>query len=164
MDIRWSAMLIPEHALLELAVRATLTYLGLFILVRVGLRRELGSLGVADLLLIFLFAEALQNSLVPDYRSITEGLFVVCVLIACNYAMDWLAFTFPAFERIVNPQPLLIVENGTVIHKNLRREMITLKELHRQLRKQGVDELEKVKTAHIEGDGKISVVLHDNAK
>lgn len=164
MDIPWSAMLVPDHSLLELTVRATLTYLGLFFIVRVGLRRELGSLGVADLLLIFLFAEALQNSLVPDYKSITEGLFVVCVLIACNYVMDWLAFTFPTFERIVNPQPLLIVENGQVVHKNLRREMITQKELHRQLRKQGVDDLEKVKAAYIEGDGKISVVLQEDKK
>lgn len=164
MDIPWSELLRPEHSLLELAVRAALTYLGLFVIVRVGLRRELGSLGVADLLLIFLFAEALQNSLVPNYKSVTEGLFVVCVLIACNYAMDWLAFTFPAFERIVNPQPLLIVENGAVIHRNLRREMITIRELQRTLRKQGVDDIEKVKTAHIEGDGKISVVLQEDAK
>lgn len=164
MNMPWSEMLVPSHSLLELAIRSAMTYLGLFVIVRVGLRRELGSLGVADLLLIFLFAEALQNAMVPDCKSVTEGLFAVCILIACNYIMDWLAFTFPWFERLVNPQPLLIVENGVVIHKNLRREMITLKELHRQLRKQGVDEVEKVKTAHIEGDGKISVVLLENAK
>jgi uncharacterized membrane protein YcaP (DUF421 family) len=161
MDIQWAAMFTPQHSFVELFIRGTLTYLGLFIIMRVTMRRELGSLSVADLLPIVLIAEALQNAMVPDVKSITEGLFVVLVLVFWNFVLDWMAFTFPLFERLVNPAPLLLVDRGKIVHRNMRREMITEKELMKQLRKEGVEDLKKVKTAHIEADGQISVVPFD---
>jgi uncharacterized membrane protein YcaP (DUF421 family) len=107
---------------------------------------------------IVLFAEAAQNAMATTYTSITEGTILVGTVVFWSYALNWLGYQFPPFQRFMNPPPLLLVKNGRMIDRHMRRELITEDELMRQLRQQGIEYLAEVKQAFIEADGTISII------
>jgi uncharacterized membrane protein YcaP (DUF421 family) len=147
--------------ILELILRGSLTYLVLFILLRFFLKRVTGTLSIGDLLIIVLVADAAQNAMSAGYTSLTDGLILVATIIFWSYALDWLAYHFPVFESLLHPSPVPLVRDGKMIARNMRRELITVDELMSNLREQGVKDLKEVKSASMEGDGRISVVTHE---
>lgn len=158
----WQAVFIPSVPALELVLRGTLIYLLLFALIRFALQRVAGTLSMTDLLMVVLIADAAQNAMADGYKSVTDGLILVGTIIFWNVALDWLGYRFPVLQRFVHPPPLLLVKNGQLLRRNMRRELITEEELMNQVRLQGVDDLAQVKGAYMEGDGRISVIKQDS--
>lgn len=159
-DVDWGSVFVPTLSLVEIVVRGTLVYLVLFVFLRI-LRRDAGTIGIADLLVVVLIADAAQNAMGSKYESITEGIVLVGTILFWNFTLDWAAYRFPFLRRLIRAKPLLLVEDGTLIRRNLQKEMITRDELMSQLREQGVDDLDAVKRCYLEGDGRISVVKRD---
>lgn len=159
--IDWNSVFVPTVSLLEIVLRGTLVYLLLFFLMRV-LRREAGTLGISDLLVVVLIADAAQNAMSSEYKSVTEGVVLVGTIIFWDYSLDWLGYRFPAFGRLLRPAPLPLVKDGTVLRRNMRKEMISMEELMSQLREEGVEHLSEVKRCYLEGDGQISVIKKDS--
>jgi len=162
--IDWSTIFIPETPLLEIFVRGTIVYLAIFALLRFVLVRQAGSVGITDLLVVVLVADAAQNAMGGDYRSIPDGILLVATIIFWAYALDWLGYHFPSLQRWIFPPPLPLVKDGKMLSRNMRRELISKEELMTQLRLQGVEDLSQVRTACMEGDGRISVVTYDSAE
>ncbi|MGH9881724.1 MAG: DUF421 domain-containing protein [Pyrinomonadaceae bacterium] len=158
LSVNWNEIFIPSKSLTEIILRGSLTYLALFVLIRFVLKRESGAIGTADLLMVVLIADAAQNAMANDYHSVTEGVILVATIIFWNIAIDWLGYHFPALRRIIQPQPLLLVKDGRMYKRNMRKELITKEELLGELREQGVEDLDEVKEARIEEDGHISVI------
>lgn len=154
----WKSIFSPDVPLLEIIVRGSAMYLSLFILLRIVLKRQAGSLGITDLLLITLLADASQNAMAGEYKAVPDGIILVCTIIFWNYALDWLSFKSPWFNHLVEPAPLPLITNGKLLRRNMRRELITEEDLMTQLREQGLDDLKKVKEAIMESDGHISVI------
>jgi uncharacterized membrane protein YcaP (DUF421 family) len=146
---------------LELVARGTLMYWFLFLLFRLVLRRDVGSIGIADVLLLVLIADASQNAMAGGYGSVTEGCILVGTIAGWNYALDWIAYHWPVVRRLIEPPPLLLVKNGRINRRALRREMVTNDELMAKLREHGYERLEQVKAVRMEGDGEITVVPHE---
>jgi len=120
----------------ELVVRGTLMYWFLFLLLRFVLRRDVGSLAMADVLLLVVISDASQNAMAGGYQSVTDGVILVSTIAAWNYLLDWSAYRWPA----------------------VRRELISLPELMAKLREAGVESVADVKLAVMESDGEISVI------
>jgi uncharacterized membrane protein YcaP (DUF421 family) len=154
----WKRMFYPQTPILEIIIRGSIMYLGLFILLRVILKREAGTVGMTDLLVVVLLADASQNAMAGDYKSITDGLLLVLTIIMWSYILNFLGYTFPAFQKLIHPPPLLLIKNGMMIRKNLRKEFITEEELMSQIREQGIGTIQEVKEAYMEMDGHISVI------
>lgn len=154
----WHKMFVPTIALSEIIVRGSIMYLGLFVLIRFVLKRDAGSLGIADLLMVVLLGDATQNAMGSNYESITEGIVLIATLLFWNYLLDWISYNFPKTRRWIEPPPLLIVRNGKMLKRNMRREMITEEELMGELRKEGIEDIHQVKSMHMESDGHFSVV------
>lgn len=159
--INWQAVFVPSMSILELIVRGSLVYLALFTVLRFLPSRQMGTLGISDLLVVVLFAEAAQNAMASSYTSITEGAILVGTVIFWSYLLNWLGYKVPQFQRFLNPPPLLLVKNGRMILRHLERELITEEELMSQLRQQGVEFLADVKKAYLEADGSISIIASD---
>lgn len=160
-SINWQAIFVPSMSILELIVRGSLVYLALFTVLRFLPSRQMGTLGITDLLVVVLFAEAAQNAMASTYTSITEGAILVGTVIFWSYLLNWLGYKVPQFQRFLNPPPLLLVKNGQMILRHLERELITEEELMSQLRQQGVEFLADVKKAYLEADGSISIIASD---
>ena len=159
--IDWKSMFVPSLSVAEIFLRGTIVYLLLFLILRV-LRREAGALGISDLLVVVLIADAAQNAMGSEYKSITEGAVLVATIAGWDYFLDWLGYRFPRVRRLLRPAPLLLIKNGQMLKKNMRQEMITEEELMGQLREQGVEQVNKVKKCYLESDGHISVITSDS--
>ena len=86
----WSSLFALNVSPWELIIRGSVMYWFLFLVFRFLLRRDVGSIGVADVLLVVLIADASQNAMTADYTTVTEGLVLVSTLIGWNYLLDWL--------------------------------------------------------------------------
>ena len=160
-DLDWGAMFTPTQPLFEMFVRGTITYFVLFTVLRFVLKRQTGIIGIADLLVVVLIADAIQNAMVGEYKSITEGVTLLLTIVGWNVGLDWLGHKFPLIERFLRAPPLLLIKDGKMLRRNMRQEMITEEELMSQLRQQGCDRIESVQKAFIEGDGRISIIRKD---
>jgi uncharacterized membrane protein YcaP (DUF421 family) len=156
-QVNWHQMFVPSGSLLELVVRGSLMYLLILAGFRL-FRREAGSLSVSDLLVVVLIADAAQNGMAGEYKSLTEGAIVVATIFAWNYALDWLAYRSRFVYWLLHPPSLLLIRNGHIQYRNLRSELITKADLLQQLREQGVEDIGSVKKCFLESDGKMSVI------
>jgi uncharacterized membrane protein YcaP (DUF421 family) len=156
MDLK--SIFLPDVPLLEIVLRASVMYISLFVLLRVILKRQTSSLGMTDLLLITLLADASQNAMAGEYTSIIDGILLVTTIIFWNFAFDWLGFRYEWFSRLIEPRPLLLIKDGRLLRSNMRKELIREDDLMSQLREQGLDDLTKVKEAYMEPNGQFSVV------
>ena len=158
MSLDWGEIFGISTSPLELIIRGTVMYLFLFLLFRVVVRRRVGAVGMADILIMVIIADAAQNGMSGEYRSVTEGAILVSTIIAWNYVIDWLNYRVPALQEWLEAPPLLLVQNGRVLHRNLKHEFVTEEELKSKLREKGVKELSEVAQAHMESDGTVSVI------
>ena len=136
-EIDWADIFVPQSPLAGVIVRGTLTYFMLFLILRFLLKRQSGVIGIADLLVVVLIADAAQNAMANEYKSIIEGALLVLTIVFWNYFLDWLGYRFPIFQRFVRPPSLRLIENGRMLRQIMRQEMITPEELNSQLRQQG---------------------------
>ena len=162
LNLDWHQMFVPSQPVLETIIRGSVTYLCLFILLRT-FRRQTGSLAPADLLVLLLIADASQNAMANDYRSITDGLILVGTIMAWEFALDYLAYHVPSLGSLIERQPLKVIENGQVNRQHLKQELMSVEELLSQLRQKGVDDISLVKRSFIEGDGHISVITDERS-
>ena len=161
-DIHWHDIFVPDLPVLEIILRGSVMYLALFFMLRFLTKRQAGSVGTTDILLIVLIADASQNGMAGDYKSVPDALILVGTLMFWSFALEWLGFHFPKIARLLEPPPLNLIDHGQMNRRNMQRELITKDELESQLREQGIDDLAKVKRACLEGDGKISVITFDS--
>ena len=104
LGIDWRAVFLPTVSPVELVLRGSIIYLSLFFCFRF-FRRETGGIGIADLLLVVLVADAVQNAMASEYKSITEGLILVATIVSWNILLDWLGHRYPWAGRLVHPPP-----------------------------------------------------------
>ena len=156
-DVDWAKLFVPNLPLMELFIRGSFIYLMLFGVMRFLPRREVGGLGAADILVIVLIADAVQNGMSGSYESITEALLLAGTIFGWATLIDWLDYRFPRLHLAEGP-PLMVVKNGRLLRRNMHREQVTEDEVMAQLRQHGYERLEEVSSAFIEGDGQFSVL------
>jgi uncharacterized membrane protein YcaP (DUF421 family) len=156
-EIDWHRLFVPSGSLAEIVIRGTAVYMALFVAMRLLPRREIGGMGAADILVIVIIADAVQNAMSGEYESITEGLLLVAVIFAWSTLIDWLDYKFPDLH-IAEARPKLIIRNGKLLHENMRRDKLSEDEVLAQLRQHGIDSPADVEKAYLEGDGHFSVL------
>jgi uncharacterized membrane protein YcaP (DUF421 family) len=157
-DIDWGELFGLSVPALELVIRGSAIYWFLFFIFRFILRREIGSIGITDVLFVVIIADAAQNAMAGEYKSITDGFILIATIVAWNVLLDWLNFKFPTLRSVIEARPLLLVHNGSLVVPNLDKELLTQEEVLAKLRGQGIENLEEVKAAYLENDGTVSVI------
>ena len=155
-------LFVLELSLLELFCRGTIIYWTIYLLFRLGGRRNIGSLGFADIVVVLLVAEGVGDALSGGTKTLTGGLAVAATIVFWSIFIDRLCFFFPLASKILEPSKLCLVENGEMNMKNMRREYVTRAELMEQLRLQSIASLGQVKRAYLEQNGEISIIKHDD--
>jgi uncharacterized membrane protein YcaP (DUF421 family) len=157
-DIDWDQVLGFTVSPLELFVRGTLTYFFLFAMFRFIVRRDTGTLGPSDLLVLVIIADAAQNAMAGEYQSVPDGFVLIGTIIGWSYALNWLSFRYVWWRRFVLPRPVCIVKDGVKQDVMLRRELIADEELGEMLREHGIEDIREVKRAYLEPDGNVTVI------
>ncbi len=155
--IDWAELFSISVPVSEMIVRGTAIYWFLFIVFRFVIPRDVGSIGLADILILVIIADASQNAMSGDYKTIADGMVLIAVLVFWNLLFDRFSFYFPAFRRFATPATLCLVKDGRILKRNMRREFITEEELWGHLRTEGIESLDQVLAVHLESDGEFSV-------
>jgi uncharacterized membrane protein YcaP (DUF421 family) len=160
----WGELFAIRVPVLEILVRGSAIYWFLFLVFRFVIRRDIGALGIADVLLLVILADAAQNAMAGEYNSITEGLILLSVIIGWNLLLDWLAYRFRIVNKFTSPRALPLVRHGRFLLQNLRRERLTAEEVMAKLREHGIAHLRHVRHAYMESDGQISVIRYEDSR
>lgn len=155
------AALIPDVSLFEIVVRGIVTYFSIFVLLRVILRGRTSAVAMSDLLVIVLIADAAQNAMAAGYNTVTDGLVLVATIVLCSFSVDWIAYRSARLRRFVHPERKPLVVKGRTLRKTLQEELITEEELFTQLRLNGIERIEDVEAAYLEGNGEVSVIKRE---
>jgi uncharacterized membrane protein YcaP (DUF421 family) len=159
--VDWYEVFVPQTPLLEIVVRGAITYLVLYAMLRF-VRRQVGSLSVNDLLVLVLIADAAQNAMAGEYKSVGDGLLLVAVIIGLAFSLNWLGYHVPSLQRVIHPDAVPLIKDGRPDEATLRQYLVTREELMTQLRLQGVAEVSEVQAAYVEGNGQISVLTEEH--
>jgi len=155
--IDWQAIFVPQNPTYEVILRGTLIYFLLFFVLRFFLNRQAGAIGIPDILVVVLVVESTTDAL-GENKSVTEAALLILTVMFWSYGLQWLAYRFPSLEVLLTSSKVKLIENGKMLRKNMRRELVTEDELLALLRTQGVDDPKDVKLACLESSGDISVV------
>ena len=158
MHIAWDQLFGFSVPPLELIVRGSVMFLFLWVLFRVVIKRRVGAIGMADLLVLVIIADAAQNGMAGTYTSVSDAGVVVSTIVLWNHLFDWLAFRFDWMQRLLEPAPLLVVDGGRILWRHMRMELLSRQELDAMLREHDVRDIADVEKAYVEPDGHISVV------
>ncbi len=156
--IQWEQMFTFTVSPVELFIRGTLTYLFLFCLFRFIVHRDVGGLGISDLLVLVIIADASQNAMAGGYNSVVDGFVLIGTIIGWSFLLNSLSFRFEVVRRFVLPHPVCLVKDGVKQIRNLKRELIADEELAEMLREHEIENVADVKRAYLEADGQITVI------
>jgi len=143
---------------MDIVVRAAVAFCFVFLLTRLIGRRELSSLQPFDLMLLIVIGDLIQQGITQNDLSVTGLILTVGVFALLTLAASYVGWRFPRIRPILEPEPLILIEDGSVIEKNLKKERMTAEELAAEARLQQIDSLDKVKWAVMESGGQISFI------
>ncbi|PJE94614.1 hypothetical protein CUT44_27585 [Streptomyces carminius] len=151
-------MFVLDAPLAETVVRGAVVYLALLFMPRAAGQRESGGLGLTDVLIVVLVAQAVSGGLGGGSRSVTDGLVLVATILVCSLAVDAAAYRFPRFAAVVKARPRPLIRDGRLNRPLMRREFMSTEEVLSRLRLHGVHDPAQVHLAYLEPNGMISVL------
>lgn len=138
-------------------------YLFIILAIRITGRKELTQLSVIDLVFILLISNAVQNAMVGPNTTLVGGLVAASSLFVVNFILKDLLYRFTKLNKLIQGDEIMLVYNGVLNEKNLKRSKLTISEIEEAIREHGVSGIKDVNLAVLEVDGNISV-LSDNYK
>jgi uncharacterized membrane protein YcaP (DUF421 family) len=143
---------------MDIVIRGVIVFVFLYVLMRIVGRRELSSLEPFDLILLVILGDAVQQGLTQDDYSMTGAILAVGTIATLQVSVSWVNFKFPKLRSVLDGEPVVIVQDGKPIEKNLKRERVTLDDLAEEARKQNIAKFEDIKWAVMETSGEISFI------
>lgn len=147
-----------EMSIWEIVVRASAVYLATALIMRLIPKRHTGNVSPNDLIALIIVGALAADAIIGQADTMVDILLMLAVILLWDYLFNLFEFYFPRFRRIAQDSPTLLIHNGRVLEANLRREKLTEEELKGSLRKQGIEDMRRVKQAILEVDGHISVI------
>jgi uncharacterized membrane protein YcaP (DUF421 family) len=118
---------------------------------------------MADLIVVVLIADAAQNAMAGEYKTVPDGMVLIATIVFWSFFIDRLAYYCPSVRPLLQPPQLCIVKDGRMQRRQMRRESLTPEELESELRQKGIEDISEVRRAYIESDGSISVIKKSGA-
>lgn len=142
----------------DIIIRSASVYLFMIIALRIFGKKELSQLNTADVILILLISNSVQNAMVGNDTSLWGGLAAAAVLFIINFTLKKLMYKFPKFSDLMQEKPEVLIHDGKLDFKALSKLNITSDEIQEAMREHGVEHFSDVKLAMLEIDGTISII------
>lgn len=142
----------------QIVVRTTAVYVAVLVGLRLLGKRQLGQMTIADLVMILLIANAVQNAMVGPDVSLVGGLLAAAVLLVVNFVFVQLLASSRLAQRLIEGHPTMLVKDGTFVTSGIRREGLDTQEVESAIREHGIEDVRGVRVAYLEPDGTISVI------
>jgi uncharacterized membrane protein YcaP (DUF421 family) len=142
----------------DLIIRTAIAFAFILLVTRVIGRRELAGLEPFDLILLVVVGDLIQQGVTQNDESVTGMLIVVGTLTVLTVVVSYLGFRMPGVRRALEGTPIVLVEDGAVVVRNVKSERLTVPEIEAEARAQQITSLSDVKFAILETNGKISFI------
>lgn len=146
---------------LDIILRSAAVYFFMTIALRIFGKKELSQLNTADIILILLISNSVQNAMVGPDTSLWGGLVAALVLFIINFIIKKLIRKYKAFGELLLDKPEVLIHNGKLDFKALSKLDISNEELKEAMREHGVEHFTDVKLCMLEIDGTISIISED---
>lgn len=143
---------------MDIVLRAAVAYIFIVFMLRIIGRRELSSLGPTDLVLLVVMGDLIQNGVTQSDYSVTGIFLAVSTIGLLTLATSFMTFKSPLAHRVIEGEPLILVEDGKPVQKNLKSERLNLDDVAEEMRGQGIESLDDVKWCVLESSGTMSFV------
>jgi uncharacterized membrane protein YcaP (DUF421 family) len=148
---------------MDLVIRAAVVFFFIFFLTRVVGRRQLSDLEPFDFILLVVLGDLVQQGITQSDESVTGTLTVISTIALLSVAVSWVSFRVKRVRLITEGEPIVLVQDGRPIERNLRRERITIEDIEEQLRHSQLSSVSQLSWAILENDGKISCIPRDGS-
>ena len=143
---------------MDLVLRAAIAFFFVLLLTRVVGRRELSSLEPFDLILLVMIGDLVQQGVTQNDFSLTGMLLVGATIALLTVAVSYAGYRFPRLRPALEGEPVIVLEDGKPIERNLHRNRITIEELAAEARLQQHESLAELRWAVLETSGRISFI------
>jgi uncharacterized membrane protein YcaP (DUF421 family) len=143
---------------MDLVFRATVVFFFIFLITRIAGRRELSSLEPFDVILLVVLGDLVQQGITQSDESVTGTLIVISTISLLSVGVGWISFRSGRVRLITEGEPIILVQDGNVIERNLRRERLTRGDVEEEARRQQIDSLSDIRWAILEREGSISMI------
>ena len=157
-------MLFNFHPYLDIVFRSACVYIFMIVAFRIFGKRELSQLSIADLVLIVLISNSVQNAMVGDNTTLAGGLTAATVLFIINMLLGYVMYKFKNIRNLVQSDPVTLIYEGKLLKTHLEKVLLTEDELMAAVREHGSSSYKEVSLAVFEVDGNISVISEENNK
>jgi uncharacterized membrane protein YcaP (DUF421 family) len=147
--------------ILEKLLRPIVVYLVLVILLRLFGKRELAQLNPFDLVVLLSLSNTVQNAIIGDDNSVTGGVIGAFGLLAINWLVVRVLFRSARLTRMLEGRAAVLVRNGQLDQRALRRESLTREELLSAIHRQGFEDFDQVRNCHLEPNGTFYIEAFD---
>jgi uncharacterized membrane protein YcaP (DUF421 family) len=121
-------------------------------------RRELSSLAPFDLFLLVVLGDAIQQGLTQDDYSLVGAILAVSTFAVLSLIVSYTSWRFPRLRPVLEGEPIVIVQDGKAIERNLNRERMSVAEVLEEARLQQITSLDDIQWAVLEPSGNISFI------
>ena len=143
---------------MEIVARATITLFVLFLLTRGLSKRSLSDMSPFEMILLVTIGDVVQQGITQEDMSVTGAVLVISTIGFWVAVLGWLTWRFDRARRIVEGVPLVLVREGTPVDDALAAERMPLAEVMEAARQEGIDDLDDVRLAVLEVNGRISII------
>lgn len=151
-------LLDPGISVAEKLLRTLCVYAFLLVGLRLAGKRELGQLNPFDLVVLLLLSNTVQNAIIGNDNSLVGGLLGASGLLVINWIVVRYLYTHPAIARLIEGDSDVLIRDGVIREKHMRRELITRAELEAAARRQGLEGLHAVRTCRLEVGGALTFI------
>jgi uncharacterized membrane protein YcaP (DUF421 family) len=143
---------------MDIVFRAAFAWAFIVFVLRVMSRRELSSLSASDLILLVVLGDLVQNGVTQSDMSMTGVTIAITTFVLLTVASSYLSFKSPRARKVIQGEPLIIMEDGQPIERNMRSELLTLDDVMEEARSNQIDSLDEIKWAVLEASGTITFI------
>jgi len=143
---------------MDLVFRTVAIFAFILFVTRVTGRRELHSLEPYDIIVLVVVGDLVQQGVTQSDNSVTGAVIVISTIVLLSVFSGWLSYRFKPAGRLLDGEPLIVIDNGEPVTRNLRRERITVAEVETEARLQQFESLDEIRWGVLETDGKMSFI------
>ena len=144
--------------------RTLLMYLLLIAMMRFLGKRQIGQMETSEFVVTLLVADLAAIPMQEETIPLLHGVIPILIVLGMELALSWLSLRSIRLRKLLCGKPVILIENGNILQKSLRKNRITLDELTEMLRQKDVLDLKQVQYAILETSGSLSVFPYPKEK
>ncbi len=149
---------------MDIVLRATVMFAVLVVLLRLLGKRELAEVSPFELVVLVVLGDLIQQGITHNDFSLSGATLAIFTFAFWSLVLSWVSYKWRAAEKVLEGTPLVLVQDGKLLEKNLKHDRLTRAEVESEMRNSGIAHIGDVAWAILEPQGKISFIGRDNPK